>query len=432
MTVCNMTIEGGGRAGMIAPDDTTFAWLEGRAAAPDDLGAAIDGWRGLRTDDGAAFDTEIVVDAVRALAAGDLGHDARAGRRRRRRGAGSRATETDERALRYMDLEPGTPMADIRLDRVFIGSCTNARIGDLRAAAARGRGPQGRRRRPGDGRPGLRAGARAGRGRGPGPRVQGRRLRLADGGLLDVPGHEPGHPRARASAAPRPPTATSRGARAAAGAPTSSRRRWPPRPPSRATSSTSGPGAELVEPIKTIAGAVSVLDRADVDTDQIIPKQFLKRVERTGFGEFLFYDWAQGARLGPAREPDPRRRPELRLRLEPRARAVGAAGLRLPGGRRRELRRHLLLQLHEDRAAAGRAPGGGGPRADGGGRRPRSTSRRSRSASTAAPCPFQLDAERRRRLLEGLDDIALTLQQEDAIAAYERDRERTGPVTTAL
>ena len=63
MTVCNMTIEGGGRAGMVAPDDTTFAWLEGRAAAPADLDAAVAGWRELRTDDGAAFDKEIVVDA---------------------------------------------------------------------------------------------------------------------------------------------------------------------------------------------------------------------------------------------------------------------------------------------------------------------------------------------------------------------------------
>jgi 3-isopropylmalate/(R)-2-methylmalate dehydratase large subunit len=134
MTVCNMTIEGGGRAGMIAPDDTTFAWLEGRPAAPSDLEAAIEAWRGLRTDEGAAFDTEIVVDAsalsplvtwgttpAQVVGVGDT--------------VPQPSTETDERALRYMDLEPGTPMADIRLDRVFIGSCTNARIGDLRAAA---------------------------------------------------------------------------------------------------------------------------------------------------------------------------------------------------------------------------------------------------------------------------------------------------------
>jgi 3-isopropylmalate/(R)-2-methylmalate dehydratase large subunit len=134
MTVCNMTIEGGGRAGMVAPDDTTFAWLEGRVAAPADLGAAIEEWRGLHTDAGATFDREIVVDAAtlsplvtwgttpaQVVGVGDKVPEPR--------------TETDERALRYMALEPGTPVQDLRLDRVFIGSCTNSRIGDLRAAA---------------------------------------------------------------------------------------------------------------------------------------------------------------------------------------------------------------------------------------------------------------------------------------------------------
>jgi 3-isopropylmalate/(R)-2-methylmalate dehydratase small subunit len=97
-----------------------------------------------------------------------------------------------------------------------------------------------------------------------------------------------------------------------------------------------------MEPVKVISGKVSVLDRADVDTDQIIPKQFLKRVERTGFGEFLFYDWKQedGWDLPP--NPILATGPELRLRLEPRARPVGARGLRLQGRRRRLVRGHLL------------------------------------------------------------------------------------------
>ena len=112
-----------------------------------------------------------------------------------------------------------------------------------------------------------------------------------------------------------------------------------------------------MDPITVIDGAVSVLDRDDVDTDQIIPKQFLKRVERTGFGEFLFYDWAKEPGLGPAAEPDPRDRAELRLRLVARARAVGARGLRLQGDRRAVVRRHLLRELHQDRAAAGPAAG---------------------------------------------------------------------------
>ncbi len=134
MTVCNMTIEGGGRAGMIAPDDTTFAWLEGRPAAPADLASAVEEWRGLRSDDGAAFDRDIVVDAGALSPLVTWGTNPG-----QVVGVGDRVpepgTETDERALRYMALEPGTPMQDVRLDRVFIGSCTNARIGDLRAAA---------------------------------------------------------------------------------------------------------------------------------------------------------------------------------------------------------------------------------------------------------------------------------------------------------
>ena len=135
MTICNMTIEGGGRAGMVAPDDTTFAWLE---VAPG--GARRTSTRRSRAgascarDDGAAFDREIVVDAGALSPARDLGHDPA-----QVVGVGDRVpdprTETDERALRYMALEPGTPMQDVRLDRVFIGSCTNSRIGDLRAAA---------------------------------------------------------------------------------------------------------------------------------------------------------------------------------------------------------------------------------------------------------------------------------------------------------
>ena len=132
MTVCNMTIEGGGRAGMIAPDDTTFEWVEGRAAAPDPL--PLGEWRGLRTDDGAKFDTEVAIDAsdvspqvswgtTPAMVTDVTG------------AVPEPATEGDLRALEYMALEPGTPMREIHLDRVFIGSCTNSRIGDLREAA---------------------------------------------------------------------------------------------------------------------------------------------------------------------------------------------------------------------------------------------------------------------------------------------------------
>ena len=216
MTVCNMTIEGGGRAGMIAPDDTTFEWVEGREAAPDPL--PLDEWRALRTDDGAALrHARSTIDAARAVAAGHLGHHAGDGHRRDRRRCPSRATRATQRALEYMALDAGTPMQEIQLDRVFIGSCTNSRIGDLREAAEVVRGPP-RRRRPSSAMvvPGSQQVKAAGRGGGPRRGIPRGRLRLALGGLLDVPGHEPRHRGARRARAPPPRTATSRAARAAA------------------------------------------------------------------------------------------------------------------------------------------------------------------------------------------------------------------------
>ncbi len=132
MTICNMTIEGGGRAGMIAPDDTTFEWVEGRAAAPDPL--PLDDWRALRSDEGASFDREVVIDASALSPQVTWGTTPEmvvevTG------AVPEPATDGDERALEYMALEPGTPVEELELDRVFIGSCTNSRIGDLREAA---------------------------------------------------------------------------------------------------------------------------------------------------------------------------------------------------------------------------------------------------------------------------------------------------------
>ena len=132
MTVCNMTIEGGGRAGMIAPDDTTFEWVEGREAAPDPL--PLDAWRELHTEDGAHFDAEVAIDAsdispqVTWGTTPSMVTDVTAA-------VPEPLSEGDERALEYMALEAGTPIQEIQLDRVFIGSCTNSRIGDLREAA---------------------------------------------------------------------------------------------------------------------------------------------------------------------------------------------------------------------------------------------------------------------------------------------------------
>jgi 3-isopropylmalate/(R)-2-methylmalate dehydratase small subunit len=186
-----------------------------------------------------------------------------------------------------------------------------------------------------------------------------------------------------------------------------------------------------VDPVTTIRGGVTALDRSDVDTDQIIPKQFLKRVERTGFGEFLFYDWAKepGWELprnpilatgrnfgcGSSREHAPWALEDYGFRAVvaesfadiffSNCTKVGLLPVVLPGDEVRALMEageaEIDLEALEVRFA-GRS------------------------------LPFELDAETRHRLLEGLDDIGLTLQQTDAIQAYEAAREREGPVTTSL
>ncbi|WP_277068899.1 3-isopropylmalate dehydratase large subunit [Saccharomonospora viridis] len=143
MTICNMSIEAGARAGMIAPDETTFAYLKDRPHAPQgaDWDAALAEWRELRTDDDAVFDAEVHLDASELTPFVTWGTNP---------GQGlplsesvpdpeKMADETErlaaEKALSYMDLKPGTPLRDIAVDTVFLGSCTNGRLEDLRAAA---------------------------------------------------------------------------------------------------------------------------------------------------------------------------------------------------------------------------------------------------------------------------------------------------------
>ena len=187
-----------------------------------------------------------------------------------------------------------------------------------------------------------------------------------------------------------------------------------------------------MEPLKLIAGGVTVLDRADVDTDQIIPAKYLKRVERTGFGEFLFDEWRRDPSFELPKNPILAAGPNFGTGSSREHAPVGAAGLRLPGHRAPRLRRHLLLQLPEDRAAAGADPGGGGARADGGRDQAEVDLEALEIRFAGRAVPFHIEEDRRHRLLNGLDDIALTLQQGEAIAAYEAERERRGPVTTSL
>ena len=144
MTICNMSIEGGARAGMVAPDETTFEYLRGRAHAPQgaDWDAAVEYWRTLATDEGAEFDAEVFIDADALEPFVTWGTNP---------GQGSPLSEAvpdpadfadpnerqaAERALEYMDLAAGTPLKDIAVDTVFMGSCTNSRIEDLRAFAS--------------------------------------------------------------------------------------------------------------------------------------------------------------------------------------------------------------------------------------------------------------------------------------------------------
>jgi 3-isopropylmalate/(R)-2-methylmalate dehydratase small subunit len=183
--------------------------------------------------------------------------------------------------------------------------------------------------------------------------------------------------------------------------------------------------------VEVISGGVSVLDRADVDTDQIIPKQFLKRVERTGFGEFLFYDWLRSGEI--ELEPNP-------ILVAGRNFGCGSSREHAPWALQdfgfeaivapsfgdiffANCTKIGLLPVRLDPADVRAVMAAGEAEIDLPARVVRVDGRE---------VPFELDDEIHHRLVHGLDDIALTLQQQDAIAAYERDRERTGPDTTEL
>ena len=183
--------------------------------------------------------------------------------------------------------------------------------------------------------------------------------------------------------------------------------------------------------IETITGRVSVLNRDDVDTDQIIPKQFLKRVERTGFGEFLFYDWAKqpGWELpknpilvagrnfgcGSSREHAPWALEDYGFRaiIAPSFADIFRSNCMKVG--------LLPVQLDADACASIRESG-----------EAQVDLAQQEVRWPGGTAHFDIDPEIKHRLLNGLDDIALTLEQGDAIAAYEGERERPGPVTSAL
>ena len=430
MTICNMTIEGGGRAGMIAPDDTTFEYLEGRPGAPQDFDAAVERWRELRTDDDATFDRDITVDAAAlsplvtwgttpamVVPVTDSVPDPQ--------------SDGDERALKYMGLEAGTRMQDIHLDRVFIGSCTNSRIGDLRAAAALVEGRKVASSVNAMVVPGSQPVAAPGRGRGARRRLPRRRLRLALGRLLDVPGDEPRHPPARRAlrldlepqlrGPPGPRRAHAprlaadgrrRGDRRATSSTSGSgRTRWSPSrsspapcpcstartstptrsSPSSSSSGSSGPAsassssttgrrrtAGTCRPTRSSPpGRTSARGSSREHAPWALEDYGFRAVVAASFADIFFSNCTKCGLL-PVVLPEE----EVRALMQ-----AGEAEVDLEA-----------LEVRFD----GRA------------------------------VPFELDAETRRRLLAGLDDIAIALEHDDEISAYEAERERSGPVTTAL
>jgi 3-isopropylmalate/(R)-2-methylmalate dehydratase small subunit len=186
-----------------------------------------------------------------------------------------------------------------------------------------------------------------------------------------------------------------------------------------------------MDPVEVIEGGVSALDRDDVDTDQIIPKQFLKRVERTGFGEFLFFDWAKEGGwdlppnpilatgrnfgCGSSREHAPWALEDYGFRA-----IVAPSFADIFYSNCTKIGLLPVVLGEEDVRALMRA---GSARID---------LEAQEVSFEGREVPFSIDHEIRRRLLNGLDDIGITLEQEAEIAVYEAERERTGPVTTAL
>ena len=186
-----------------------------------------------------------------------------------------------------------------------------------------------------------------------------------------------------------------------------------------------------MDPIKIIKGGVTALRRADVDTDQIIPKQFLKRIERTGFGEFLFYDWAQEPGWSLPKNPILATGPNF---------GCGSSREHAPWALQDYGFKAVVASSFADIFFSNCTKIGLLPIA-----LPEEEVKALMDAGEAEvdlealevrfngrAVPFELDQERRYRLLNGLDDIDLTLQKADQIAAYERERERPGPVTLSL
>jgi 3-isopropylmalate dehydratase small subunit len=423
MTICNMSIEAGARAGMVAPDETTFEYLHGRPHAPQgaDWDDAVAAWRELRTDEGAEFDTEVYIDASTlspfvtwgtnpgqgvplsaAVPDPELMFD-----------EGER--QSAEKALAYMDLRAGTAMRDITVDTVFVGSCTNGRIEDLRVVA---------------------------------DVLKGRKV--ADGvRMLVVPGSM--RVRAQAESEGLGEVFTAAGAEwRQAGCSMCLGMNPDQLEPGQRCASTSNRNFEgrqgkggrgdrcarhvvlarrsdsveepVMEPFRTHTGIGVPLRRSNVDTDQIIPAVYLKRVTRTGFEDGLFAAW--------------RNDPTFVLNLSPFDKgSVLVAGPDFGTGSSREHAAdifrgnagkagllaaevaqddvELLWKLIEEHPGMEITV---------------NLQDRNVVAGTVM-VPFNIDDYTAWRLLEGLDDIGITLRKCDQIDSYEARRPSWKPRT---
>ncbi len=377
MTVCNMSIEWGAKAGLIAPDQTTFDYIEGKPEAPKgaDWDAAVAHWKTLRTDDDAVFDKELVLDASTMTPFVTWGTNPGQGAP-----LGADIPGPDdfdepsdkvatEKALQYMGLEAGTPLREVKVDTVFVGSCTNGRIEDLRLAASILEGRTVAADTPAAGRAGL--GARPTPGRGRGPRQGLHRLgrRVARGRVLDVPRHEPrpaGSRRAqRVDVQPQLRGTPGQGRSYASRLRPRRRRDRRPRHPLQPCGSSGGlTHGHVHDPHRHRRAAEAQQRRHRPDHPGRLPQAG----DPDGLRGRAVRRMAQRSRLRP-QQPDvrqwlgARRRSGLRHRQLARARRVGPAELRLPGRHLLALRRHLPRQLRQGRAGrgAGRREGRAAP-----------------------------------------------------------------------
>ncbi|KAK2072494.1 hypothetical protein P8C59_006844 [Phyllachora maydis] len=533
MSICNMSIEAGARAGMVAPDDTTFEYLKGRPLAPEygsaEWDKAVAYWRSLRSDPGAKYDVDVFVDAKDIVPTVSWGTspedvvpitglvpDPETFASDAKKAAG-------RRMLEYMGLTAGTPMQDIVVDKVFIGSCTNSRIEDLRAAAevVKGKKVAANIKRamvvPGSGlvkeqaeREGLdhiftdagfewrEAGCSMCLGMNPdilAPKercastsnrnfegrqgAQGRTHLMSPvmaaaaaivGKLADVRKLADYKESPHVSAAINPSSSSSSSsslsssssAAAAVASPSVEKAQpddkmemdeaekeavadVPLDSSPQVNTKAASPGLAGLPTFTVLRGIAAPMEKANIDTDAIIPKQFLKTIKRTGLGSALFYEMRF--------HPDGTERADFVLNREPyrRARILVCTGANFGCGSSREhapwalndfgVRSVLapsfadiffnnsfkngmlpiaiddadaLARVHAE-AAAGRELEIDLP------------AQEVRDADGRVLCRFDVDAFRKHCLVNGLDDIGLTMQLEDKIADYEARMARETP-----